>query len=103
MHHVLKPDGFLEIRVPDVGAVIRLAVQNQFDLDDVLYHAPAGPILLRDVLWGYHPQIEQSGRDYFAHKTGFTIKSLLNFVTPIGFPVHATRQENLEIIAVFFK
>ena len=103
MHHVLKPDGFLEIRVPDVGEVMRLAIQNRLDLDDVLYHSPSGPILLRDVLWGYHVEIERSGHDYYVHKTGFTLKSLVNFVTPIGFPVFATRQENLEIIAVFFK
>src|SRR5437899_1031194 len=75
MHHVLKPEGFLEIRVPDVGEVMRLAIQNQLDLDDVLYHSPSGPILLRDVLWGYHVEIERSGRDYYAHKTGFTLKS----------------------------
>ncbi len=103
MHHVLRPDGFLEIRVPDVGEVMRIAVQNGIDLDDVLYHSPAGPILLRDVLWGYHPQIEQSGNDFFAHKTGFTCKSLVNFVTPVGFPIHAIRQQHLEIIAMFFK
>ncbi len=103
MHHVLKPEGFLEIRVPDAGEVMRLAIQNRLDLDDVLYRSPAGPILLRDVLWGYHVEIERSGQDYYAHKTGFTLKSLVNFVTPVGFPVFATRQENLEIIAVFFK
>ena len=103
MHHVLKPDGFLEIRVPDVGEVIRLAAQKQLDLDDVLYHSPSGPILFRDVLWGYHVEIERSGRDYYAHKTGFTLKSLVSFVTPIGFPIYASRQENLEITAVFFK
>jgi SAM-dependent methyltransferase len=103
MHHVLKPGGFLEIRVPDVGEVMRLAVRNRLDLDDVPYQSPRGPILLRDVLWGYHVEIETSGRDYYAHKTGFTVNSLVNFVMPIGFPVHATRQENLEITAVFFK
>lgn len=102
-HHVLKPDGFLEIRVPDVSETMRLAVQNNLDLDDILYHAPCGPILLRDVLWGYHVEIEQSGRDYYAHKTGFTPKSLVNFVVPIDFPIYAVRQRNLEIAAIFFK
>lgn len=103
VHHVLKPDGFLEIRVPDVGEVMRVAVARQLDLDDVLYQSTAGPILLRDVFWGYHVEIERSGHDYYAHKTGFTLKSLVNFVTPAGFPFHASRQENLEIIAIFFK
>lgn len=103
MHHVLKPDGFVQIRVPDVGEVMRLAIQNQIDLDDVLYQSPSGPILLRDVLWGYHVEIERSGRDYYAHKTGFTRKSLIHFVTPVGFPLHVIWQVNLEINAVFFK
>jgi SAM-dependent methyltransferase len=103
MHHVLKPDGFLEIRVPDVGELMRQVVQNQLDLDDVLYQSQKGPILVRDVLWGYHIEIERSGQDYYAHKTGFTLKSLLNFVSPVGFPVHATRQADLEINVLFFK
>jgi SAM-dependent methyltransferase len=103
MNHVLKADGFLEIQVPDVGEVMRLAVQNRLDLDDILYDSPRGPILLRDVLWGYHVEIEQSGRDYYAHKTGFTPKSLVNFIIPLGFPFYAIRQENLEITAIFFK
>ena len=103
MHHVLKSDGFLEVRVPDVGEVMRLAIQNQLDLDDVLYQSSMGPILLRDVLWGCHAEIERSGRDYYAHKTGFTLKSLVEFVSPIGFPIHASRQANLEIAVIFFK
>jgi SAM-dependent methyltransferase len=103
MHHVLKVDGFLEIRVPDVGEAMRMAVARNFDLDDVLYVAPCGPILLRDVLWGYHVEIEQSGHDYYAHKTGFTPKSLIDFVVPVGFPVYAIQSQGLEILAVFFK
>jgi len=51
----------------------------------------------------YHVEIEQSGQDYFAHKTGFTPKSLIGFVTPIGFPYYVIQQQNLEIGAIFFK
>jgi hypothetical protein len=103
VHHVLKPDGFLEVRVPDVGEVMRQALERNLDLDDVLYTSPAGPILVRDVLWGYHVEIERSGYDYYAHKTGFTPKSLVNFVVPVGYPVYAMTSQNFEIIAVFFK
>jgi hypothetical protein len=103
IHHVLKIDGFLEIRVPDMGEVMRFAVQNQLDLDDVLYESFDGPILLRDVFWGHHVEIERSGRDYYAHKTGFTPKSLIRFVTPIGFPLHVICPQNFEIACVFFK
>lgn len=103
IHHVLKADGFLEVHVPDVGEVIRLVAQNNLDVDDHLYTAPCGPILVRDVLWGYHVEIERSGRDYYAHKTGFTPKSLVNFVAPLGFPFQVVRRQNLAIAALFFK
>ena len=103
IHHVLKPDGFLEIRVPDIGEVMRFAVKNNLGPDDTLYQVPRGPILLRDVLWGYHVEIESSGNDYYAHKTGFTPESLARFVAPIGFPIYAMQQHEFEIAALFFK
>lgn len=103
MCHVLKPDGFLQIRVPDLEAVMRIIAERQLDLDDFLYQSPSGPILVRDVFWGYHVEIERSGQDYYSHKTGFTPKSLVNFVSPLGFVAHAMRSNNLEIDAVFFK
>jgi SAM-dependent methyltransferase len=84
--HVLKPDGFAEIRVPDLGWVMRAVVEKSMDIDDVLYVSPAGPILVRDVFYGWHVEIERSGQDFFAHKTGFTPKSLIAVLQAAGFP-----------------
>lgn len=83
--HVLKPEGFAHIRVPDLDQVFKEVVARGLDVDDVLYDSPAGPILVRDVIYGWHVEIERSGQDFFAHKTGFTPKSLQRFLNEAGF------------------
>ena len=83
--HVLKPEGFAEIRVPDIGETIRAVVQRGLDLEDELYNSPAGPIRVLDVLYGWQAEIARSGRDYYAHKTGFTLKSLVRALVHAGF------------------
>jgi ubiquinone/menaquinone biosynthesis C-methylase UbiE len=83
--HVLKPDGFAEVRVPDLRAVMRRCVTDGLDVDDVLYTSIAGPITVGDVLYGWGKEIEQSGNDFFAHKTGFTSRSLTTFLSRAGF------------------
>lgn len=87
--HVLKADGFAEVRVPDVMAVMQHAVRNNLDLDDTIYLAAAGPIMVRDVLYGYSVQIEQMNNPYYAHKTGFSKKSLVNTCSGLGFQSYA--------------
>lgn len=84
--HLVKDDGFIEVRVPDVGELMKIVVERGLDLDDLLYTAPAGPICARDVLYGFGPMIQHSGRDYFAHRTGFTRKSLAAALHRAGFP-----------------
>jgi SAM-dependent methyltransferase len=83
--HILKDDGFAEIRVPDLDLVIKDYVEKKMDLEDVLYTSPAGPITVRDVCYGYGKEIEQSGVDFYAHKTGFTYKSLSRALMAAGF------------------
>ena len=101
--HVLNEKGFVYIRVPDIGEVMRKVVNDGFELDDVLYESPAGPILVRDVIYGYGAQIESSGEDFYAHKTGFTPKALLNVLNTVGFQHVHFGSVSLEIIAVGFK
>lgn len=85
--HVLKSDGFAEIRVPDMTSVMKRVVEANLDIEDTLYQSPAGPISVRDVLYGYAKQIEDSGVDFYAHKTGFTVKSLKALLVQSGFPI----------------
>jgi hypothetical protein len=101
--HVLKDAGFADIRVPDMADVMRQAVQKSMDIDDVLYQSPAGPITVRDVIYGYGVEIERSGNDFFAHKTGFTQKSLVRMLEGCGFPFVFSMSRNLEVLALAFK
>jgi SAM-dependent methyltransferase len=83
--HILKDDGFAEIRVPDIAQVIAAVQDLRLDVDDVLYESAAGPITSHDVFYGLQSEIVNSGQDFYAHKTGFTAKSLMKFLTDAGF------------------
>lgn len=83
--NILKPAGFAEIRVPDLAAVMKKMIQDGADLEDELYVSPAGPITIRDVIYGSAKLIERAGNDYMQHKTGFTQKSLGDRLHQSGF------------------
>lgn len=83
--HVLRPDGFAEIRVPDLAALMRRVATEDLDLDDQLYVSPAGPVRVLDVIYGYAPQIAWSGVDFYAHKTGFSRGTLRKALAAAGF------------------
>ena len=103
--HVLKEDGFVHIKVPDIQQVMRTVIEKNLDIGDVLYPSSVGPITVRDVMYGYEKQIEETGQDYYAHKTGFSPKSLQKFLFQAGFPNVAIieNRNHWEIIAVAFK
>ncbi len=101
--HVLKDGGMLVVRVPDMGAVMQAVVAQDLDIDDVLYQAAAGPIRVLDVMYGWSAQIERSGVEFFAHKTGFTVKSLVLKVQKAGFIAVHMAANNLEIWVWAFK
>lgn len=101
--HVLKDDGFVHIIVPDIRAVMRHAVERDMDLEDTLYESAAGPIMVLDVLYGYGKMIERTGEEFFAHKTGFTQRSLERALYQAGFHSIFTACGNFEVRAVAFK
>jgi SAM-dependent methyltransferase len=101
--HVLKEDGFVHIRVPDMHEVMRQTLERGLDIDDVLYESPAGPIMVLDVMYGFSTQIEKSGVEFYAHKTGFTQKSLVAALQRAGFAKIYSGSGNLEIVAWAFK
>ena len=101
--HVLKEGGFAQIRVPDLAAVMKATIDRGLDVEDVLYESAAGPITVLDVLYGLGSEIEQSGQDYFAHKTGFTQKSLAKALNKAGFTKVFSGLGNFEISALAFK
>ena len=101
---ILKKDGFALIRVPDLHSVLNRMISGGLDIDDVLYVVPCGPILVRDVIYGWHVEIERSGNDFFAHKTGFTKKSLETVLAQGGFPFSlvSVNSDTYEITALAF-
>jgi hypothetical protein len=100
---LLKPEGFFVVKVPDMQAVIQHVAEKKLDLDDNLYMSPRGPIQVRDVLYGYHVEVEDSGNDLYAHKTGFSPATLVRFVVGGGFAFHAVGSEHFELTGIFFK
>lgn len=102
-YHVLKKDGFAHIRVPDMGAVMREFVEKNMDINDTLYVSPAGPIAIQDVMYGWGKEIESSGHDFFAHKTGFTEKSLIATLIDANFYQVYSGTGHFEIAAYAFK
>ncbi len=102
--HVLNDEGFAEIRVPDLGALFQTIVERKMDIEDILYVSKAGPIAVRDVIYGYGREIEQSGHDFYAHKTGFTARSLTRVLTAAGFRYVLRRQATQwELRVIAFK
>lgn len=102
-HHVLKEDGFVDVRVPDMGSLIKQIAEKELDIEDFLYQSQVGPIHVIDVIYGWGREIEQSGNDFFAHKTGFTEKSLTNSMHKAEFGSVFTAASNLEVRAIAFK
>jgi SAM-dependent methyltransferase len=103
--HVLKEDGFAEIKVPDLHAVMRRVVQGNLEMNDVLYQSGMGPITVQDVIYGHGREIEESGRDFYAHKAGYTPRTLGATLEAAGFGptfLFAT-PDNFETRAVAFK
>jgi SAM-dependent methyltransferase len=101
--HVLKPTGFADIRVPDMRGVFEDMLKRGLDIDDVLYESPAGPITVNDVIYGFGRKIAETGQDFFAHKNGFTHRSLVLALRAAGFPVVFTGPMPYEVSALAFK
>lgn len=103
--HVLKPGGFAEVRVPDLEAVFSKVASGAVGLEDELYVSPAGPIAVLDVVYGWGKEIESSGRDFFAHKTGFTAGTLTATLERAGFREvwRAPPLADYEVRAIAFK
>ena len=100
--HVLKPGGLAHIIVPDLQELMLACVQQGIDLDGLLYESPMGPITPLDVLFGHGGMIAQSGQDFYAHRTGFSRRTLANVVEASGFSPMFCQQGNLELNLITF-
>lgn len=87
---VLKPDGFAIVTCPDLQAVAELVAQDK--LTHPAYQSPAGPIAPLDILYGHRPALAH-GNLYMAHRTGFTLSSLMKEFSASGFGGCAGRRQ----------
>jgi FkbM family methyltransferase len=101
--HVLKDDGFVYIRVPDIAWLMREVAAKDLDIGDVLYQSQLGPITVHDVVYGYGVEIARSGNDYFAHKTGFSTSTLTAALQAAGLHWVFVSCSNTNITAIGFK
>jgi len=100
--HVLKDDGFAQIIVPDIMGAMRLVVERNMDIEDVLYVSPSGPITLRDMLYSYSVFVEKSP-EFMSHKTGFSPKSLAAAVQSAGFKIIFSASGDFNATVLAFK
>jgi SAM-dependent methyltransferase len=100
---ILKKNGFAYIRVPNLLGVMQAVISTGMELDDTLYMIDSGPIAPLDVIFGWRKQIEQSGVDFFAHKTGFSVSLLVRALKQSGFSHVYSMNNELDISAYAFK
>lgn len=86
---VLKPDGLLVLTCPDLQSICRRVADG--GADAVAYESPAGPIAPLDMLFGHRPQLA-AGNLFMAHRSGFTLATLVAQLRSAGFPSVIGRQ-----------
>lgn len=86
---VLKPEGLLVLTCPDLQEVCRLVAEDR--LAEPAYVSAVGPIAPLDILYGHRPQLAH-GNHYMAHRSGFTLRTLMDTVREAGFGSVAGRQ-----------
>ncbi len=98
---VTKPDGFCVITCPDMQTVAQYMADGKFD--DPIYHSVSGPISALDIAYGHIASL-RNGHEYMAHKMGFSLKLLGEFLGRAGFPKYLTkrRQDKHDLWAVAF-
>lgn len=79
---VLRPGGTVLIATPDLQAVAEVIATGR--LEATLYRSEAGDIAPLDVVYGLRSDIEQ-GREYMAHRTGFSVRRLTRELSQAGF------------------
>jgi SAM-dependent methyltransferase len=81
-HRVLRPGGEVLLATPDLQSVAKEIAAGR--LESTLYKAPGGEIAALDIIYGLRTDIE-TGREYMAHRTGFTAETLQRKFKQAGF------------------
>lgn len=81
---VLKPDGFVVLKCPDLQAIVPQILDG--GLHKPLYDSGIGPVSPHDILYG-HGRTMAQGNLYWAHKCGFTLQTLAQQIVKAGFGI----------------
>ena len=79
---VLGHGGFALITCPDLQAVAQLVAEGK--LLEPAYQSGMGPISPLDILYGHRASIAR-GNHYMAHRSGFTLTTLIGSLNAAGF------------------
>ena len=79
---VLKPGGELLVTTPDLQGIGAALARGR--LEEPLYKSTAGAVSALDILYGFGEEIA-TGREYMAHRTGFTAATLARRLSRAGF------------------
>jgi len=79
---VLRPGGQALISTPDLQGIAEVIATGR--LEERVYRSEAGDITALDVVYGLRRDIAD-GREYMAHRTGFTVRTLGRKLSQAGF------------------
>ena len=101
-YRVLKEDGIVYIRCPDIQLISEAVINDQ--LLEALYKSPAGPISPIDIIYGNRQEIVE-GNEYMAKKCGFTYSVLNMAFWEAGFKTRygGRNQDTYELSLIAFK
>jgi predicted SAM-dependent methyltransferase len=94
---VLRPDGFVIIRCPDLETAVALMLGHGTDF--VVYESAVGPITPLDMMFGHSRSIA-NGYQHMAHHTGFTSDSLGRALLDADFATVITKRESFDLWAL---
>lgn len=100
---MLRPDGFAVITCPDLQSVCQQVAEDK--LLEPLYETSMGvPVAPIDIIYGFRPDLA-AGKNYMAHRCGFTKKVMGTLLKGVGFQSVATmgRESYFDLFAVASK
>jgi len=98
VHRALGPDGFLELRVPDAMAAVRVAARAG-TLDARCYESSPGWVTAWDMLYGY-AAYQHRYREPMVHRNGFEERTVIATLRAHGFPNVLVARNEWEIDAI---
>jgi predicted SAM-dependent methyltransferase len=82
IYRIIRHGGHFLVTLPDIQTVASYVAQGL--LEDPIYDSPAGPISPIDIMYGLRASMAR-GNLFMAHRTGYTAKTLGEYLQKAGF------------------